>query len=204
MPAPAKKPGAARSRAKGQVLVLEVALLDLKPRIWRRFAIADGGTLAELHYALQAVMGWYDCHLHEFAIRGQRYGVPDPEMNFDEDEDLLDEAKFKLARVLGGPKTSFRYLYDFGDNWEHEVKVVAVQAPEPGHEYPLCLAGERACPPEDCGSTWGYGQLLDILKNPKHAEYKERVEWLDGPYDPERFDLAEVNERLRQGPVEEE
>lgn len=181
-----------------QVLVLEVTLLDIKPRIWRRFAIAADVTLADLHDAIQCVMGWDDAHLHEFAVKGKRYGVPDLDGGFDDDDELRDEAEYTLQKVLGCKGAKFRYTYDFGDNWEHEIKVEDIREPETGAKYPACLAGERACPPEDCGSAWGYGTLLKILKNPKHKEYKERMEWLGGSFDAETFDIEKVNKLLRR------
>jgi len=61
---------------------------------------------------------------------------------------------------------------------------------------PLCLAGKRACPPEDCGGIWGYAELLEVLQDPEHPEYEERLEWLGDSFDPEAFDLDEVNQIL--------
>lgn len=180
----------------GQVLVLEIALREIKPRIWRRFAVADNATLADLHDTIQYVMGWANAHLHEFELRGQRYGVPDPDA-FEGAEEIRDERKFRLSKVLGLKGFRLAYRYDFGDDWVHEVKVVDVQAPEPGVAYPVCIAGERACPPEDCGGPPGYEEFLKAIRDPRHPEHKEQLAWVGGRFDPEAFDFAGVNRRLR-------
>jgi hypothetical protein len=90
------------------------------------------------------------------------------------------------------------YEYDFGDGWEHGIQLEKIVGPEPGVHYPRCLAGRRACPPEDCGGVWGYAELLEILADPRHPEHAERLEWLGGPIDPEAFDPDEVNNLLKR------
>jgi hypothetical protein len=91
----------------------------------------------------------------------------------------------------------FEYEYDFGDGWHHSLVIEEISPPEPGVEYPVCLAGVRACPPEDCGGPWGYPEFLEILADPAHEEYESMLEWVGGAFDPERFDLARVNGLLR-------
>ena len=89
-----------------------------------------------------------------------------------------------------------RYLYDFGDSWEHDIVVEKVGPPEPDTSYPLCLAGKRACPPEDSGGVWGYADLLEALADPASPEHDDMLDWLGGPIDPEAFELEAVNRRL--------
>ena len=98
---------------------------------------------------------------------------------------------------MRGANRKFHYEYDMGDGWEHEILVEKTLPTEPSQHYPVCVTGRRACPPEDCRGLWGYADLLEIIKDPKHEEYEERVEWLGGELDPEAFDVDQVNEVLR-------
>jgi Plasmid pRiA4b ORF-3-like protein len=167
---------------------LTVTLLYMKPAVWRRLHVPGNTTLADLHVILQVAMGWYNCHLYEFTYREATYGEPDPEEGW---LDAVDDARrITLAKLLPAAGVSLRYRYDFGDNWEHQIKVNGIVPPSPGTHYPRCVAGKRACPPEDCGGPWGYGNLLDRLQQPDAAVHdRHRV-------DPDAFDLSEVNERL--------
>jgi hypothetical protein len=95
----------------------------------------------------------------------------------------------------------FFYVYDFGDYWEHDILVEKIITPRKGVkgvQYPVCLAGRRACPPEDSGGSFGYMELLDILKHPRSRAYREVKEWLGGPFKEAEFDLRSVNKILRQ------
>ena len=87
----------------------------------------------------------------------------------------------------------FRYEYDFGDDWQHELEVVKIGPPEPDQWYPTCLAGERACPPEDVGGVFGYAEFLEAIADPKHEEHDSCLTWIGGEFDPEAFDLKETN-----------
>jgi hypothetical protein len=151
-------------------------------------------TLARLHDTLQEVMGWTDSHLHSFEIRGEHFGVPSPE----DWTPLHDERRARLADVLAAPKERALYTYDFGDNWEHEIVVENILQPEPQVRYPVCVAGRRACPPEDVGGPWGYGRLIEALSDPSDPEREEYLDWLGGSFDPKAFDLAETNQLLRR------
>jgi hypothetical protein len=132
------------------VFSLKVALRGSKPPIWRRLLVADTVTLADLHETIQGAMGWGRCHAHAFDIGGKQYG--DPEFL----EDISDEAKTTLKTVYKSGATSFKYTYDFGDHWEHTVTLEKAQPAIEGQVYPICVAGKRNCPPEDCGGVWGY------------------------------------------------
>jgi hypothetical protein len=173
---------------------IKVTLADSQLPIWRRIQVRGDITLARLHRVLQAVMGWTDMHLHQFVIGEKYYGVRD------EDEvvlsKLMDERKYKLSDAVPGENSEFAYDYDFGDNWEHELVVEKVLPPQEGVRYPLCLAGARACPPEDVGGIPGYENFLDALADPNHPEHEECLEWIGGTFNPEKFDLDEVNQIL--------
>jgi hypothetical protein len=184
---PAKK-----KPAPTEVYQLKITLRGSRPPIWRRIQVRGDITLAELHDILQDVIGWTDSHLHQFIIGGMYYGVPDPDF----DNDIVNEMKAKLAHVAGRVKSKFVYEYDFGDGWDHEILVEKILPPEPGARNPLCLAGARNCPPEDCGGIYGYEDLLKTISDPKHPDHENMLEWLGENFDPEDFDVDEVNRSL--------
>ena len=171
---------------------LKVTLPTVKPRVWRRIVVSSDMTLAELAAVLEAAMGWLGGHLHVFDVGGTRYGRLDPDWGMDD----LDENGFRLDKVLPEVGMKMRWDYDFGDGWEHDVVVEAIGLPERGVEYPVCLAGRRACPPEDCGGPWGYADLLEALANPDHPEHEELSEWAPLGFDPARFDIEETSEAM--------
>jgi len=148
----------ARKRPKKSDLSFQfkVTLLDIKPAIWRRIQVPDC-TLTDLHEYIQAAFGWENYHLHQFEIGGVLYGEPDPDGD-DFDMDVEDETVVLLSKLL--PKSSRKarwiYEYDFGDGWRHEVLFEGFPPIDPKAKVPLCLEGERACPPEDCGGPPGY------------------------------------------------
>jgi hypothetical protein len=173
---------------------LRVTLDVVTPAVWRDFVLPSGASLASLHRALQAVMGWEGYHLHEFNIEGRRYGVDDGESW---DEPPLDERQHRLRELLDAGAT-FQYTYDFGDGWDHTIEVRAVRPAFPAEVVPRCTDGARACPPEDVGGFPGYAEMLASLGDPSHDERERYLEWLGGPFDPDRLDLDRVNDRLRE------
>ena len=196
-------PRASKATADKQPLVYQfkITLRHVKPPIWRRIQVLDG-TLDELHEHIQAAMGWTNSHLHQFVIRGERYG--DPELLNDglgDDGETLDSTKMKLSVLLAQTRksTKFRYEYDFGDGWEHEVVFEGASAAEPGVRYPLCIKGARACPPEDCGGPWGYGDFLQAIRDPKHESHDDMLEWIGGSFDPEKFSPDSITKDMNRG-----
>jgi hypothetical protein len=183
-----------KKKADGPVYQLRVILKGIRPPIWRRIQVPGDTSLWKLHKAIQILMGWEDYHLHSFTIGGFRYGIPDPGGIWDTDE--KDDRRFKLAEVAPAVKSKIRYMYDFGDDWDMEILVEKLLPPEEGIKYPVCLAGKRAGPPEDCGGVWGYQNLLEIIKAPDHSEYGSMMEWLGDEFDPEAFDLDAVNAKV--------
>jgi hypothetical protein len=184
----------ARRRRSGpaRIYQLKVTLKGIRPPIWRRLLIRADTKLAQLHDVLQTAMGWYDSHLHQFVADGVQYGVP----NDDWGAEVHDESLVTLADVAPAAGDRLLYEYDFGDGWEHDLLVEKVLEPEPGATYPVCLKGRRACPPEDVGGIWGYAELLEILSDPDHPDYEERLEWIGGEFDPEELDAEDVNAAL--------
>ncbi|MGQ0825473.1 MAG: plasmid pRiA4b ORF-3 family protein [Actinomycetota bacterium] len=194
---PASADPAPRTRAtSGNVYQLKVSLLDTKPPIWRRVLVDGTSTLDHVHEVIQAAFGWWNYHLHEFELGPKRYGIPDPDQDWGEPPQ--DERRTRLD-AIAGEGSSFRYTYDFGDGWDHRVVVEKVLPRTADTATPVCIDGRRACPPEDCGGTWGYRELLEILADSAHPEHDERQEWLGRPFDPEAFDPREFEDNLRNG-----
>jgi hypothetical protein len=184
-----------RASKGGSVFQLKVTLLDTKPPIWRRMLVDGSSTLDHLHEVIQAAFGWWNYHLHEFEMGKNRYGVPDPDEDWGDPP--VDERRTRLD-AIAGEGTSFRYTYDFGDGWDHQVVVERVLPATADTTVPACVDGGRACPPEDCGGTGGFQELLSILADPTHPEHHDRLEWLDGPFDPEAFDPKDFADNFRR------
>ena len=178
-----------------QVYQLKVTLDGVKPPIWRRILVKEDINLLTLHEIIQGAMGWEDYHLHMFTIAGQIFG--DPEDNEFGDLETKNESSYKLNQLGLSEKSKFKYEYDFGDSWEHTILIENIIPTEKGVHYPTCLTGKRACPPEDVGGVWGYEYFLEAITDPNHKEHDEYIGWIGGSFDPEEFDLAEVNELLR-------
>lgn len=174
-----------------EIYQLKVTLNHIKPPIWRRVEVPVDVKLGKLHRILQAAMGWTDIHLHAFRIGNECYGVPDPDFP----SDTKNERNIRLDSVAQQGDRFF-YDYDFGDGWEHEIKVEKILPAETAVHYPRCVDGKRACPPEDCGGPPGYEYLLEALADPEHEEHDSMIEWIGGEFDPEVFDVEKVNQAL--------
>ncbi|MGH3397636.1 MAG: plasmid pRiA4b ORF-3 family protein [Streptosporangiaceae bacterium] len=165
-----------------------------KPPVWRRVLVPAGITLGDLHDVIQIAMGWDNYHLHVFSVGLQEYGPPGNELGH------ANEDRVRLLQLLAGPGDRLRYTYDFGDDWEHDIVLEEARPLVPGEAYPSCVAGKGACPPEDCGGTWGYAELKEVLANPAHEDHLDRLEWLGldtgEDFDPREFSAADVNPRL--------
>ena len=187
----------ARRISPTRIYQLHIELDDIEPRIWRRLWVADTLTLAQLDRVIQAAMGWTNRHLHEFEIEGTRYGLLDDEWS--QDRPLLDDKRHRLGKVLGEEVVDFVYTYDFGDNWEHAVTMEKRLEPEEQtNTWPICLAGENACPPEDVGGIGGYMEFLEAIRNPAHPEHVAMWRWGGGPFDPRSFDVNAANVAIRK------
>ena len=184
---------ASRPVPPGQpVFQLRISLEEVTPPVWRRLLVPGGVRLAKLHDMFQAAMGWTNSHLHSFTIGKQRYG-----MQFDEyPEGEIDEKAVTVLTALDEQRW-FTYEYDFGDSWCHEVVVEDFTRRPSGLKFAVCLEGQRACPPEDCGGAYGYAQMLEIIADPDHDEFDDYIGWLDFYFNPEAFDLVTANAALQ-------
>ena len=172
--------------------LFKIQLLDIDPLIWRRFMVPTSITLDRFHDVIQIVMGWNDCHLHEFTIGKKRY-TEYPESK----EDGLECGKYRLENLMKQKGRIFSYLYDFGDSWRHELVLEdsRYDNQEFGTEL-ACIEGERACPPEDVGGTSAYFEFCKALKDPNHEEHESYMQWSGGNFDSEEFNRGMVNWEL--------
>lgn len=184
------------------VYQFRITLMGIEPSIWRRIQVPAKYSFWDLHVAIQDAMGWLDYHLHAFRARqrskgrSMEIGIPGDE---GEGEIVIPGWEVSITDSFTEPGQTMVYEYDFGDGWNHEILLEAILLKEKGIAYPRCVGGERACPPEDCGSIPGYYRLLESLRDPTHPEYEDHIAWLKGhaknyhPYDSERFDPEEVH-----------
>jgi hypothetical protein len=185
--------GRKKTMAPESVYQLKVTLLHSRPPIWRRFQVVSAVTLQRMHRILQVVMGWTDSHMHGFRVpqpgpRGARQQfLPIEEAN---------EKSTRLADLLRRPKDRVIYEYDFGDGWEHEIVLEEFVARSSATRYPIVLSGRGACPPDDVGGIPGYYHFLEAIKDPKHPDHEDMVEWVGEDFDPAHFDVQAVNRAI--------
>ena len=175
---------------------LKVSLPGSSPLIWRRIEVPSQITLPQLHLTLQIAMGWENYHLHEFRIADRVYGQPDPEDNHF-GRAVLDERRVMLGNLPATVGSSFAYIYDFGDDWHHDILIESISLAVPRKRYPVCVAGARSGPPEDVGGIFGYQHYLEALFNPRHEEHQAMLNWR-GRFDPDYFPVTSVNKSLRE------
>lgn len=187
-----RSPGGATSE---RVFKMRIELEGIDPPIWRRILIPAGATFGDLHAAIQGAMGWEDTHLHRFEVRDPDTGAKMFIGRPLEDEGWQDNVQpgwqYGIADVIGPEAPQCRYVYDYGDNWVHRIVLEGELGVDPNLAYPVCLEGERACPPEDVGGVAGYEDLLRILQDPGNERHEE-VREIIGDFDPERFDPSDV------------
>ncbi len=189
------------------VYQLKVVLQGISPMIWRRILVWSESTIADLHYVIQIAMGWNDEHLHQFIIHGKRYGVyHSGGILFNDNPHQVKLSGFNFRR-----SEKFLYEYDFGDHWQHAIRVEAILPLDDKQFYPVCTSGKRATPPEDCGGAWSYMKLqqnapvqaLELFSemfaddSALVADYVEELQALSPWLNLEHFDRRAVNSLLR-------
>lgn len=184
-------------KARPYLYRLRIELEGISPVIWRRILVGGDRTLLQVHHVLQAAMGWTDAHLHQFEIGGQSFALPDPDPVVPSGRVVVDERLVRLDAVLEGI-SSFRYWYDFGDDWWHRITIEdRMPLDEESPAYGHVEAGECACPPEDSGGIPGYQGFLDAwASDRKCEEVGEFLEWAGADFDPARFDRYAANAAL--------
>ncbi len=164
----------------------KITLAGSTPPIWRRVLVSDQLTLKELHEVIQNSFDWEGYHLYGFEYLGEHYD--------DENPKLLSR---KLCKLQLSEKSKITYIYDFGDNWEHNMILEKIVPADGSQNVPYCIKGKRAAPPEDCGGIWGYADKLAILADENHPEYQDILAWMGEDFDPDAFDIKPVNEQLK-------
>ena len=177
-------------RAPQEAIRLKVTLDGLRPPVWRRLLVEDTMPLGDLHMALQAAMGWDNSHLHLFRVGDEDVGDP---RQLDE---VSNEATWTVGAIAADGGTSFGYVYDMGDDWEHTIRIEGREPLDPARAYPACIGGRRACPPEDSGGPWGFADMLAAVADPGDERHAELAEWL-GEFDPEAFSVEAAEARVR-------
>jgi Plasmid pRiA4b ORF-3-like protein len=183
-----------------EIARLKITLDRVEPAVMRRLEVPIDISLDNLHLVIQRVMPWENCHLYEFSLgrRTLSWGIPDPNSRFFPGEQRrLDAAAATLADLLDqGGRKAFKYLYDFGDDWEHSIKVEAIAEAAADLAYPRLIAAKGACPPEDVGGPWGYGDYLEAIADPKHENHAEMIEWRGPGFDPAVADEPAIQKGL--------
>ena len=185
---------------------VRIELQEVEPTIWRQIDMPLSATLEALHEAIQMTMGWTFSHPWEFEISGRSYG--DPSFREFDDEPVIYKAKgLRLGTAIARGADRFVHVYDYGDNWRHEVIVEEVRDGDPDVEYPAFVDGARRCPPEDVGGPDGFMDFLEAVLDPAHDEHRAMLDWYGGPFDPLGFDDARARfgmdnmARRRRGPL---
>lgn len=178
---------------------VRVTLTDAIPPIWRMLEVPGDITLARLHDVIQTAFGWTDMHMHMFRTDFGDFGTPDPEFG------CRSEKPVTLEQVVAAPGAKLSYIYDFGDDWAHDLVVEAVAArldADTDAGRPRCIDGGRAAPPEDCGGIFGYEDLLETLADHNNPDHANVLEWLGinsaDAFAPEEFDVDAVDSSLRR------
>ena len=175
------------------VYQLKISLMYSEPLIWRRVLVSGDRSLKKLHDIIQVAVGWQDSHLHMFSALDRSWNYADPRAEM---EDADDESRANLRKIAPDVGSKFLYWYDFGDDWMHEVEVDDIKAPK--GRTPVCVEGEGACPPEDCGGVPGYHDFCEAIRDPKHPDHDDLKEWYGGAFDPGELDLDDINRALRR------
>lgn len=183
--------------SKENLYQLKIVLDGIEPEIWRRVLVSENLSLAKLHDVAQAVMGWWNSHLHQFIYKDVYYINPAWMDDFG-DVKFKDERRVKLKNLKLGEGDFFVYEYDFGDSWRHVVQVESIAENTRNRKYPVCLDGARTCPPEDSGGIWGYAEMLETLKGDDGEEKRELLQWLGGRFDAEAFSVEQANRELKR------
>ncbi len=176
------------------IFQIKISLDNAKPSIYRTILVEPDTTFIDFHHIIQISMGWDSYHMYQFETGDYTIAEPDEFI----DIESIDPASLTINEVLKKSGDRIKYEYDFGDGWMHTIQLEKTIPFQLNKKYPTCIRGKRSCPPEDCGGIWGYENLKEVIKDKKHPEYKDTIEWVGIDFDPDYFDLEYVNEVLEE------
>ena len=163
----------------------------------RRVEVPVSILLSDLHLVIQVAMPWWNYHMYEFRARKLHWGLPHPGGGGFGGPPVLPAKKSTLADLIGATGVkAFKYVYDFGDDWEHTIKIEKIVATESGVAYPRLLDAAGRCPPEDVGGPPGYEQYLEAIADPKHEQHGDLVDWRGPGFDPNTVDEVGIRKEL--------
>jgi hypothetical protein len=176
---------------------LKITLDHVEPCVVRQLEVSLDIKLADLHLVIQAAMPWWNYHLYEFRVRDHRWGLPAPDFDWPGMPRVLPAKGATLAELIATTRAkTFKYLYDFGDGWEHNVKIGRVCESVPDVAYPRLIEASGRCPPEDVGGPWGYAEYLEAMADPNHERHAEMVDWRGPNFDPNMVDVVAIEKDL--------
>ncbi len=186
--------GAATKKAPERVFTLRLHVVGTNPQVWRRIVVRESMWLSRLHDSIQVLFDWFDYQTHAFNLDDLRFGNPlkREELTIEDDRDVT------LADLDLEHHERLTYGYHFGEGWQVEIRVEGHEPAKKGVQYPLCIAGERAGPPEDCGGLEAFHDMLACIKEPDTELGREWVEWLGPEYHAEVCDLEKINKALKK------
>ncbi|MCZ7448319.1 plasmid pRiA4b ORF-3 family protein [Rhizobium rhizogenes] len=170
---------------------LYVQLNEMEPVIWRRVEVSLSLSLKALHDVIQAMMLFENYHLFEFEAGGRQYDAPGPEGAYG--RKTYAARNVRIAALVDRGVSTFTYTYDFGDYWQHTIKI---EAANPALEYPCFLDGEHRAPPEDVGGKSGFTEFLKAMARPRHPQHRQFTRWYGGPFDPADISVDVVQDRI--------
>jgi hypothetical protein len=171
-------------------LTFHIHLIVTEPLISRTFKVLAQTTMYELHHIIQVVAGWSNSHLYQFNV-GEKV-MADHRLVDDELGPVMDVKRVIVTQVFTKLGTTLTYEYDFGDSWIHHLELVEISTHPINEMLPQIVGGEHACPPEDCGGSYRYRELKEILLNPKYPEYKRTKRWVGSKFDPMVCDMKTI------------
>jgi len=181
------------------IIQLKVSLIDSEPLIWREIHVSKETTFFELHHIIQIIMGWKNYHMFEFNLEGYRVGevFEDERTEGYGNDQIIESRTVAIKDLITQQKETFKYVYDYGDDWEHKIQVENFLEEDTTLKFPICIDGRMNCPPDDSGGLHNFYESMEILKDKKHPEYKEISKWFGKSYDMKKFDKEKINRQLK-------
>ena len=157
--------------------LFKIQIQGVNPPIWRRLLVPENITFSKFHNIIQVAFGWENDHAYEFSPSGWD-SSPSIGSQFEKyfgDGAEMDSNKLKLSDIFKTEKQTFTYIYDFGDEWVHDITLEKIV--DEKLKKASCVDGDGACPPEDCGGADDYMDFREIISDPKHPLHRDMLEW---------------------------